>query len=115
MIDSFKKVTGHIISLFVAILNVLRRILKYIPMVQEACKEEMGRDPRFFKYFPNHFKTQEMCNKVLNDRPWQLCDMPDNLKTREMCNKAANIEPWLLMYVPNHLKTQEMCERVVEE
>ena len=69
MIDSFKKVTGHIISLFVVIVNVLGRILKYIRIVQEACKEEMRRDPRFFKYLPNHFKTQEMCNKAVEKDP----------------------------------------------
>ena len=52
MTDSFKKVTGHIISLFVV--SVLGRILKYIPGVQEACNKEVRRDPRFFEFLPNH-------------------------------------------------------------
>ena len=29
----------------------------------------MRRDPRFFKYLPNHFKTQEMCNKAVEKDP----------------------------------------------
>ena len=83
MTDSFQKVTGHIISLFVV--SVLGRILKYIPGVQEACNKEVCRDPRFFEFLPNHFKTQDMRNEAVRNNPWALSHVPDQYKTQEMC------------------------------
>ena len=56
MIDSFKKVARYIIGLFVV--NVLHRILIYIPGVQEACNKEVRRDPHFLELISDHFKTQ---------------------------------------------------------
>ena len=56
MIDSFKKVTRYIIGLF--IVNVLHRILKYIPVVQEACNKEVRSDPHSLELISDHFKTQ---------------------------------------------------------
>ena len=68
MIGSFKQVTGYIIVFFVVV-HVLGRILKYIPVVQEACNKEVRCDPRLLEFLPDHFKTQEMCIKALEVDP----------------------------------------------
>ena len=61
-INSFKKVIWYI----------LLRMLKYVPLVQEACNEEVRDDPRFLTFIPDCFKTQEMCSEAVRRKPYML-------------------------------------------
>ena len=103
MIESFKKVTGHIIGFFVV--HVLGRILKYVPEIQ-GVDEAVGIRPRYLTF---------VLDQAVRRRPWGLKHVSDDLKDQGIREWVVYKNPRMLEYVPDHSKTREMCNDVVME
>ena len=100
MIDLFKNVFWYIIE---GACTVLLHMLKYVAGFQEAYDEavarrqsplpeiylirikakDVGIEPRFLLFVPDHFKIYEMCEKAVKKYLWLLKYVPDWFVTHE--------------------------------
>ena len=91
MIESFKKVTGHIIDFFVV--HVLGRILKYVPEIQ-GVDEAVGIRPRYLTF---------VLDQAVRRRPWGLKHVSDDLKVQGICEWVVYKNPRMLEYNPRNV------------
>ena len=115
MISLFKNTFWYIIE---GVCTVLLRMLKYVPVVQEAYDEAVARHyspligiyllPMSGLFFiTDHFKTQKMYNKEMDIEPRFLPLVAARLKTQEMCEKAVEKYPWLLKHFLDWFVTRQ--------
>ena len=115
MISLFKNTFWYIIE---GVCTVLLRMLKYVPGVQEAYDEAVGRHyspligiyllPMSGLFFiTDHLKTQEMYNKEMDIEPRFLPLVAARLKTQGMCEKAVEKYPWLLKHFLDWFVTRQ--------